>query len=393
MNVKVNANYLNLKKNYLFSEIARRVAEYSSANPQKRIVRLGIGDVTLPLTPSVTGAMAQAVAEMGKKETFQGYPPSYGYDFLLKAISAHYASYGADIGTDEIFVSDGAKSDAGNITDIFGSNPVLITDPVYPVYFDSNIMAGNAVTFIPANRRNGFLPPPPREKTAGALIYLCSPNNPTGAVYDKAGLKAWVDYANDTGSLIIYDSAYEAYIKGDLPHTIYQIEGARDCAVEICSFSKTAGFTGVRCSWTVVPRTLVSGGVNIAGLWARRQATKFNGVPYIVQRGAEAALSERGYAECMDLVGYYMENARIISELLTRKGIYFTGGECAPYIWMQCPGGLSSWGFFDMLLQKAQVVGTPGAGFGANGEGYFRLTAFGTREDTYEAVRRLETVI
>ncbi len=393
MRIKLNCNYQNLKKNYLFSEIARRVAEYGASNPPRRIVRLGIGDVTLPLTPSVTRAMENAVAEMGKKETFQGYPPSFGYDFLLSAISAHYAAYGADIGTDEIFVSDGAKSDAGNITDIFGSNPVLITDPVYPVYYDSNVMAGNGVTFVPANRQNGFLPPPPAEKTEGALIYLCSPNNPTGAVYDKAGLKAWVDYALETGSLIIFDSAYEAYIKGGLPHTIYQIEGARDCAIEICSFSKTAGFTGVRCSWTVVPRGLASGGVRIAELWARRQATKFNGVSYIVQRGAEAALSEKGYSECMELVGYYMENARVIAELLNKKGIYYTGGVCAPYIWMQCQDGLDSWSFFDKLLKEAQVVGTPGAGFGANGEGFFRLTAFGTREDTYEAVRRLDAVL
>ncbi len=393
MKIKLNTHYSELKKNYLFSEIARRVAAYSAADPQKKIVRLGIGDVTLPLSPCVIKAMEKAVAEMGKKETFQGYPPSFGYDFLLKAISNHYAAYGTDIGTDEIFVSDGAKSDVGNITDILGSNPVLITDPVYPVYYDSNVMSGNSVTFIPANRENGFLPSPRGIDTNGAVIYLCSPNNPTGAVYDKAGLQEWVDFAVSTGSLIVFDSAYEAYIKGDLPHTIYQIEGARKCAIEICSFSKTAGFTGVRCSWAVVPRELESGGVKLAEYWARRQSTKFNGVPYIVQRGAEAAFSKEGYAECMGLVEYYMENARIISALLDRKGIYYTGGVSAPYIWMQCPNGLSSWEFFDELLNTVQVVGTPGAGFGANGEGFFRLTSFGTRDDTVEAVSRLEKIL
>ena len=393
MNVKLNENYSSLKKSYLFSEIASRVAAYAAANPQKKILRLGIGDVTLPLTQSVTRAMKDAVAEMGKKDTFQGYPPSFGYDFLLEAVSKHYARYGADIGTDEIFVSDGAKSDAGNICDILGENRVLITDPVYPVYFDSNVMAGNKIEFIPANKQNGFLPLPEGLGSDSAVIYLCSPNNPTGAVYDRAALKKWVDHANATGSLIIFDSAYEAFITGDLPHTIYEIEGARDCAIEICSFSKTAGFTGVRCSWTVVPRGLCSGGVPVASLWARRQSTKFNGVPYIVQRGAAAALSDEGFAECMGSINYYMRNAAVIAGLLDKKGIYYTGGVCAPYIWMECPAGLDSWGFFDHLLQNAQVVGTPGAGFGKNGEGFFRLTSFGTREDTLEAVSRLESVL
>ena len=393
MKIRINENYSNLKKNYLFSEIARRVSAYSAANPEKRIVRLGIGDVTLPLAPSVIDAMTEAVAEMGAKETFQGYPPSFGYDFLLNAVSKHYALYGADIGTDDIFFSDGAKSDVGNIVDILGANRVLITDPVYPVYYDSNVMSGNRVEFIPANRENGFLPAPEGLGDESAVIYLCSPNNPTGAVYDRAGLGKWIDYAQKTGSLIVFDSAYEAYIKGDLPHTIYELEGARDCAIEICSFSKTAGFTGVRCSWAVVPRGLESAGTKLASLWARRQSTKFNGVPYIVQRGAEAAFSQKGYAECLELVGYYMENARIISELLDRKGIYYTGGVCAPYIWMQCPEGMGSWEFFDRLLNTVQVVGTPGEGFGKNGEGFFRLTSFGTREDTLEAVRRLENIL
>ena len=393
MKIKLNENYRDLKKNYLFSEIARRVSAYSAADPGKRIVRLGIGDVTLPLAPSVIEAMTKAVEEMGKKETFQGYPPSFGYDFLLEAISKHYARYGAEIGADEIFVSDGAKSDVGNIVDILGANRVLITDPVYPVYYDSNVMSGNRVEFIPASRENGFLPTPEGLGNESAVIYLCSPNNPTGAVYDRAGIGKWIDYALKTGSLIVFDSAYEAYIKGDLPHTIYELDGARDCAIEICSFSKTAGFTGVRCSWAVVPRGLESAGTKLASLWARRQSTKFNGVPYIVQRGAEAAFSQKGYAECLELVGYYMENARIISELLDRKGIYYTGGVCAPYIWMQCPDGMGSWEFFDKLLSEVQVVGTPGDGFGKNGENFFRLTSFGTREDTAEAVKRLEKIL
>ena len=304
MKINLNENYENLKKNYLFSEIAKRVAQYSAAHPDKKVVRLGIGDVTLPLTPSVTDAMTKAVAEMGRKETFQGYPPYYGYDFLLDAIAHHYSRYGVSLGTDEIFVSDGAKSDAGNITDIFGKNPVLITDPVYPVYFDGNVMAGNDISFISGTKENGFLPSPDSIKADGAIIYLCSPNNPTGAVYDRAGLKKWVDFAKKTGSLIIFDSAYEAYITGDLPHSIFEIDGARECAVEICSFSETAGFTGVRCSWTVIPRELESNGIKIHEMWERRQATKFNGVPYIVQRGAEAALSDKGFEECKGLVGY-----------------------------------------------------------------------------------------
>ena len=393
MKIKLNENYKNLAKNYLFAEVARRVSAYEAAHPEKKVVRLGIGDVTLPLTPSVTEAMAKAVREMGKKETFQGYPPYYGYDFLLDAIAHHYARYGVKLDTSEIYVSDGAKSDAGNINDIFGKNPVLIVDPVYPVYYDGNVMAGNDVTFVGATRENGFLPSPDGIDADGAIIYLCSPNNPTGAVFDRAGLKKWVDFAKKTGSLIVFDSAYEAYITGDLPHSIFEIDGARECAIEICSFSKTAGFTGVRCSWTVIPKELAVDGVRVGEMWERRQATKFNGVPYIVQRGAEAALSDKGFEECKGLVGYYMENAKIISDLLTKKGIYFTGGVSAPYIWMKCPGNLSSWEFFDKLLDTVQVVGTPGEGFGLNGAGYFRLTSFGSREDTLEAVRRLETVL
>ena len=389
MKIKINENYKNLKKSYLFSEIAKRIQAYSEENPSAKIIRLGIGDVTLPLTKSVTQAMTKAVAEMGARETFRGYAPDNGYDFLREAISRHYKRFGVDIPVEEISVSDGAKSDVGNITEIFGDNPVLIPDPVYPVYYDSNVMSGRRISFIRADETNGFLPMPEGLSGEGYIIYLCSPNNPTGAVYDHAGLKRWVDFAVSTGSLILYDSAYEAYIHGNFPHTIYEIEGARACAIEICSFSKTAGFTGTRCSWTVVPSELSAGGMSLREMWERRQATKFNGVPYVVQRGAEAALSDAGYAECMELVNYYMENAALIAGVLREKGIFFTGGTSSPYIWMRCPAGMDSWSFFDSLLHGIQVVGTPGAGFGECGEGYFRLTSFGSREATKEAVERL----
>ena len=389
MKIKINENYKNLKKSYLFSEIAKRIQAYSEANPSAKIIRLGIGAVTPPLTKSVTQAMTKAVAEMGARETFRGYAPDNGYDFLREAISRHYKRFGVDIPVEEISVSDGAKSDVGNITEIFGDNPVLIPDPVYPVYYDSNVMSGRRISFIRADETNGFLPMPEGLSGEGYIIYLCSPNNPTGAVYDHAGLKRWVDFAVSTGSLILYDSAYEAYIHGNFPHTIYEIEGARACAVEICSFSKTAGFTGTRCSWTVVPSELSAGGMSLREMWERRQATKFNGVPYVVQRGAEAALSDAGYAECMELVNYYMENAALIAGVLREKGIFFTGGTSSPYIWMRCPAGMDSWSFFDSLLHGIQVVGTPGAGFGECGEGYFRLTSFGSREATKEAVERL----
>lgn len=388
MKIRINENYKNVAKSYLFSEIGARVGRYSAAHPEAKIVRLGIGDVTLPLTKSVTEAMAAAVAEMADKSTFRGYAPEFGYDFLLEAIREHYKRFGVTLGSQEIFASDGAKSDVGNITELFGDNTVLIPDPVYPVYLDSNLMAGRRVEFLRAAEENEFLPTPEGLSGEGYIIYLCSPNNPTGAVYDYKGLSEWVDFANRTGSLIIFDSAYEAYISGECPHSIYEIEDARGCAIEICSFSKTAGFTGTRCSWTVVPSELSAGGTSIREMWARRQATKFNGVPYVVQRGAEAALSERGYAECMELVKYYMENAALISGVMREKGIFFTGGISSPYIWMKCPGG-DSWAFFDRLLSEIQVVGTPGAGFGSCGEGYFRLTSFGSRESTEEAVKRL----
>lgn len=395
MKIKLNDNYRNLSESYLFSEIARRVREYKEAEPEKgeRIVRLGIGDVTLPLAPAVVSAMEAAVREMGYASTFRGYPPEYGYDFLREAIASHYASFGVKISPEDIFVSDGAKSDVGNIVDILGDNTVYIPDPVYPVYLDSNVMSGRRIEFIPGNEKNGFLPMPDGIKCEGAVFYLCSPNNPTGAVYDREKLRVWVDFALRTGSLIIFDSAYEAFVTGDLPHSIYEIEGAEKCAVEICSFSKTAGFTGTRCAWCVVPSAAISGGMSLNKMWRRRQATKFNGVSYPVQRAAEAALSPEGFSQCMDNIAYYMENARIISDFLDRKGISYTGGRYSPYVWLKCPDGMSSWEFFDYLLTKAQVVGTPGEGFGSCGEGYFRLTSFGSREGTEEAVRRLEELL
>lgn len=397
LKVKLNENYKNLKKNYLFSEISRRVAAYQRANPNKKIIRLGIGDVTLPLTKSVIEAMAKAVDEMGKKETFRGYAPEYGYDFLREAVSNYYKRFNVNLSPDEVFTSDGAKSDVGNIVDIFDDNQVLIPDPVYPVYLDSNIMSGRRVSFIKACDNNGFLPLPSDISNdvagGGYIIYLCSPNNPTGAVYSHAQLKEWVDFALNTGSLIIFDNAYEAYINGNFPHSIYEIEGARMCAIEVCSLSKTAGFTGTRCSWTIVPADLISNGTSLKEMWERRQATKFNGVPYIIQRGAEAALSPEGIEESKELIKYYMENASLIAEVLKEKGIFFTGGISSPYIWLKCPNGMSSWEFFDALLNNVQVVGTPGAGFGACGEGYFRLTSFGSRESTIEAVERLRNFL
>lgn len=393
LQIKVNENFFNVKKNYLFSEIAKRVNAYSAEHPEAKIVRLGIGDVTLPLSPVVVEAMKKAADEMGDAATFRGYAPEYGYDFLRGAIAEYYKKFPVDLSAEEIFVSDGAKSDVGNIVDILGDNEILIPDPVYPVYLDSNIMSGRKVSFLKGNHKNGFLPLPDGVAEKPYVIYLCSPNNPTGAVYNRDGLKKWIDFANKTGSLIIFDSAYEAFISGDYPHSIYEIEGARSCAVEICSFSKTAGFTGTRCAWSVFPDELTVGENKLSYLWSRRQATKFNGVPYVVQRAAEAALSAEGQAQCREAIAYYMENARIIGEVLKEKGIEFTGGENSPYLWLKCPNGMKSWEFFDFLLENAQVVGTPGAGFGEAGEGYFRLTSFGSRESTLEAAERLNKLL
>ena len=392
MNIKTNENYSNLKESYLFSEIARRVNKYSSENPDAKIVRLGIGDVTLPLAKSVIDAMHKAVDEMGEKSTFRGYPPEYGYDFLREAISKYYGMNNVNVPADEIFVSDGAKSDCGNIVDILGDNDILIPDPVYSVYLDSNIMCGRNVEFMKATMENGFLPMPEGLQMKPYIIYLCSPNNPTGATYTKEQLGEWVKYANESGSLIIFDGAYEAFINGDYPHSIYAVEGAKTCAVEICSFSKMSGFTGTRCSWTVFPKELMVGEKSLKKLWERRQATKFNGVPYVIQKAAEAALSPEGLKESGENIKYYMENAKLIADLFTKKGIWFSGGICSPYIWLKYPQDMDSWGFFDWLLENCQVVGTPGAGFGDMGEGFFRLTAFGSRENTLEAISRLEKV-
>ena len=393
LNIKINENYFNVKKNYLFSEIAKRVNAYKEANPDADVIRLGIGDVTLPLSPVVVEAMKKASDEMGDAATFRGYAPEYGYDFLREKIAEYYKKFPVDLSSEEIFVSDGAKSDVGNIVDILGDNEILIPDPVYPVYLDSNIMSGHKVKFIAGNRENGFLPMPDGIERRPYVIYLCSPNNPTGAVYGRDALKKWIDFANETGSLIIFDSAYEAFISGDYPHSVYEIEGAKTCAVEICSFSKTAGFTGTRCAWSVFPDELTVGENKLSFLWSRRQATKFNGVPYVVQRAAEAALSDEGQKQCRESIAYYMENARIIAEVLKEKGIYFTGGENSPYLWLECPDGMTSWEFFDFLLEKAQIVGTPGAGFGGAGEGYFRLTSFGSRESTSKAAERLKKLL
>lgn len=393
MNIKINDNYDNLKESYLFSETAKRINKYTAEHPDKKVIKLSIGDVTLPLTKTVIDVMHKAVDEMASKDTFRGYPPEYGYDFLREAISTHYGRYGVKIDSDEVFVSDGAKSDCGNIVDILGDNNILIPDPVYPVYMDSNIMSGRNIELLPANIENNFLPMPDGLAKKPYIIYLCSPNNPTGATYNKEQLSLWVKYAKESGSLIIFDSAYESFINGDYPHSIYAVEGARECAVEICSFSKMAGFTGTRCSWTVFPKELVIGEKSLQKLWARRQATKFNGVPYVIQRAAEAALSEQGFKEAMDNIAYYMGNAKLIADLLTEKGIWFSGGKCSPYIWLKCPNGMDSWKFFDWLLENAQVGGTPGAGFGDEGEGYFRLTSFGSRENTEEAIERLRKLL
>lgn len=392
LNIKLNENFFNVKKSYLFSEIAKRVKEYSEKNPEKKIIRLGIGDVTLPLPRVAVTALKKAADEMGSAATFRGYAPEYGYDFLREKIADYYKRFSVSRNSEEIFVSDGAKSDVGNIVDILGDNEILIPDPVYPVYLDSNVMSGRKISLLKGTRENGFLPMPGSTEKKPYVIYLCSPNNPTGAVYSREQLKAWVDFANEAGSLIIFDSAYEAFISGDYPHSIYEIDGTDSCAVEICSFSKTAGFTGTRCAWSVFPDKLTVGDTKLSALWSRRQATKFNGVPYVVQRAAEAVLTDEGIKECKALVEYYMENARIIAAALKNSEIEFVGGENSPYLWLKCPKNMGSWKFFDYLLESAQLVGTPGAGFGEAGEGYFRLTSFGSRENTLEAAKRIDAL-
>jgi LL-diaminopimelate aminotransferase len=402
----INKNYLKLPGSYLFSEIARRVAAYTAAHPQADLIRLGIGDVTRPLPAAVTAAMHSAVDDMSTVAGFRGYGPEQGYDFLRDAIALHdYEARGIHISPDEIFVSDGAKSDCGNIGDIFDvDNLVAVCDPVYPVYVDTNAMTGRAgnydgsagkwdgLIYMPCVAENGFTPQVPKQRAD--LIYLCFPNNPTGAVATRAQLKEWVDYANAQGSVILFDSAYEAYITDPaIPHSIFEIEGARTCAIEFRSFSKTAGFTGTRCAYTVVPKSLERQGASLNALWNRRQCTKFNGVPYIVQRGAAAVYSPEGKAQVKEIIGYYMNNARVIRQGLSDVGLTVFGGENAPYIWAKTPDHMPSWEFFDLLLDKAHVVTTPGAGFGPSGEGYIRLTAFGDADATKQAIERIRASI
>ena len=404
--VQINPNFSKLPGSYLFSEIGRRVAAYSRENPDAPLIRLGIGDVTRPLVPAVTQAMARAVAEMGTPGGFHGYGPEQGYDFLRQAIAEHdYRARGVAVDPEEIFVSDGAKSDCGNIGDIFGpDNVVAVCDPVYPVYVDSNAMAGRAgdydpatgrwsrLVYLPCVRENGFVPAVPEGRAD--MVYLCFPNNPTGAMATRAQLKAWVDWANANGSVILYDSAYEAFIsEPDLPHSIFEIEGARTCAIEFRSFSKTAGFTGTRCAYTVVPRELEREGLSLNALWNRRQTTKFNGVPYVVQRGAEAVYTPEGQEQVHATIAYYQRNARVIREGLSRAGLEVYGGVNAPYIWVKTPHDMGSWDFFDLLLRRAHVVTTPGAGFGPSGEGYIRVTAFGEAQQAVQAVERIQSVL
>lgn len=403
---KVNDNYLKLPGSYLFSTIGKKVKEYKAANPDKEVISLGIGDVTQPLAPAIIDRLHSAVDEMADAKTFKGYAPDLGYEFLRNTIAeSDYALRGVNIAADEIFVSDGAKSDSANIQEIFNlDNKIAVCDPVYPVYVDSNVMAGRTgtydaasglwsdVIYMPCSAANGFAPELPKE--IPDLIYLCFPNNPTGATIHKAQLQEWVDYANKVGAVIIYDAAYEAYIsEEDVPHSIYECEGARTCAIELRSFSKNAGFTGTRLGFTVIPKELKdANGVALHGLWARRHGTKFNGAPYIIQAAGAAVYSEEGQRQTKEQIAYYMNNAKIIKEGLADAGYTVSGGVNAPYIWLQTPNHMTSWEFFDYLLENANVVGTPGSGFGPSGEGYFRLTAFGTYENTIKAVERIKNL-
>jgi len=404
---RINDHYSKLQAGYLFPEIGRRTRAFAEANPDAALIRLGIGDVTLPLAPAVIEAMHAAVDDMGRVETFQGYPPENGYDFLVDGILEHdFRSRGVELDPSEIFVSDGSKQDSGNIQEIFSQDATLVvTDPVYPVYVDTNVMAGRTgeadeagryagITYLPATAENGFQPDPPTERTD--LAYLCSPNNPTGAVASRENLARWVEWARANGSVILFDAAYDAFIQDpSLPRSIYEVDGAQECAIEMRSFSKRAGFTGVRCAYTVVPRALraqdASGtDIPLRDLWSRRVATKFNGVPYIVQRAAAAVFSDAGRKQTGEQVAHYMENARLIREGLQAAGFTAYAGEHAPYIWLETPEGTTSWEFFDQLLERAHVVGTPGSGFGASGEGYFRISAFNSRENVEEAIRRIQ---
>jgi len=392
--MKFNENYKNIADSYLFSTVAKKVNAYSAANPDKKILRLGIGDVTLPLAPAVIEALHGAVNDMSTKEGFHGYGPEQGYSFLKNSIKGYYSRRGVELEEDEIFISDGAKSDLGNILDIFSADCVAyVPDPVYPVYVDTNVMGGRKVVLGEANKENGFLPMPDYSVNAD-IIYLCSPNNPTGAAYSREQLKEWVKYANKKDAVILYDAAYECFVTdSSLARSIFEVEGAKTCAIEFCSFSKIAGFTGTRCGYTVVPKALEKGGMSANKMWLRRQTTKFNGVSYIVQKGAAAVFTEEGEKQIKKNLAIYQKNAKIISECMDSLGIWYTGGKNSPYIWLKCPANMGSWEFFDLLLSEGQVVGTPGAGFGKNGEGFFRLTAFNTEEVTIAACENIKRVV
>ena len=390
--MKMNKHYNELKASYLFVDIAHKVAAYQEAHPEKEIIRLGIGDVTQPLAKCVVDAMHDAVTEMGTKEGFHGYGPEQGYPFLKQAIQGYYAGRGTKLDEDEIFISDGAKSDLANVLGLFDvDNTVLVPDPVYPTYVDDNVTDGRKIIYGRTSQENGFLGMPD-DSVKADIIYICSPNNPTGAAYTRDQLKAWVEYARKNNAIILYDAAYECFISdGELARSIFEIDGARECAIEICSFSKIAGFTGTRCGWTVVPTALLDGKLN--KMWLRRQTTKFNGVPYIVQKGAAACFTEEGMKQIKETLGYYKQNAKVLAETLDELGIWYTGGKSSPYLWLKCPNGMDSWTFFDYLLENANVVGTPGAGFGKNGDGFFRLTAFGDQARTKEAAERLKKLL
>ncbi len=395
MSAKINQNYLKLNESYLFSEISRRIRVWQSENPEvsSKLIRMGIGDVTRPLPKSVVDAMITAAREVGEAETFRGYGPEQGYDFLKEAVRKYYTKFGIELESDEIFISDGAKSDLGNILDLFDKgNTVLVTDPVYPVYVDTNMMDDRKVIFAMSSEENDFLPMPSPEYKAD-IIYLCSPNNPTGAVYGREALTKWVEFAKENGSIILFDAAYECFVTEDYPHSIFEIPGARDVAIEFCSLSKKAGFTGTRCGYTIVPNTLEREGGNLNKMWLRRQTTKFNGVSYITQRGAEAVFSQEGEKEIEENIRYYRDNAKIITDTMDKLHIYYTGGKNSPYIWLKCPGDMDSWEFFDRLLKEVFVVGTPGAGFGKSGDKFFRLTAFSTHENTKEAMERFAAFV
>ncbi len=391
--MKLNSNYDNLKQNYLFATIEQKVAEFKLNHPDRELIYMGIGDVTLPLSKSVTEATKRAADEMATAEGFRGYGPYRGYDFLLDAIAGYYQKRGVHLTHEEIFVGDGAKTDTACFSDIFArENVIAVSDPVYPVYFDSNVMDGREITLIAATRENGFAPMPSADLKAD-IIYLCSPSNPTGAVYTKEQLKAWIDWANENDALILFDAAYEAYITEEhLPHSIFEVEGSRTCAVEFCSLSKNAGFTGTRASFVIIPAELERDGKNIGKTWLRRQSTKFNGTPYIIQRAAEAVFTEEGQKEVAEMVGYYQKNAKMLADCFTQLGVFFTGGINSPYIWFEAPKGQTSWEFFDVLLNEVGIVSTPGAGFGVNGEGFLRLTSFNTHENTARAVELLKKV-